>query len=212
MRDGYHGFGRDSFRADHGISREMLSIAFHPGGLPWAEFEAQVTHRVKRQGLQLVLLDYFALLEPSQVKGNARQEWSLFAEMSKAMKALAGRLGICLVTVVQPNGEVDFGDRPSPKNLGTTKQLFRDYDFGLYFWQPKAEAESYKTLNHGQKLLRCWIHKNRAFQGTDGDNPEPEFWTEWDPKRNWFREGRPIPQTASAYPVVGRLAAGSGRA
>jgi hypothetical protein len=171
------------------IQPGVLKIGFHPAGLPWVKLESRI-RSMAAQGYKLFMFDYFGLLEPPQVRG--KQDWAMYGEMSKAIKMLAEVLGICIIAVVQPNGEVDYGEKPSPKNLGTTKQVFRDYDFGVYLWSDKAADISYKAIpgNEHARLLRGWLHKNRQFAGSEELMPEPEVWIRWEPSLNYFREDR----------------------
>lgn len=169
------------------IHHDMLKIVFHPAGLPWVNLEAKI--RVMADlGYELFIIDYFTLIEPSD--NGKKSEHSLAAEMSKSVKALASELNVAIILVVQPNSEVKYGERPDPSQLATSKQVFRDYDFGIYLWSIKEKNEVYQAAkgNH-LRLLKAWVHKNRLFNSEDSTiKSEPEVWIEAELRRNWFKE------------------------
>ena len=140
------------------------------------------------KGYNVFLVDYFSLLEPADLKN--KSEHSKTAEMSKAIKALAATLQVHITFVVQPNAEGKYSDRPDPSQLAASKQIFRDYDFGLYLWSEREKNEQYQTLNGNHlKLLKAWLHKNRLFNSDDTSiKSEPEVYVEAELRRNWFKE------------------------
>ena len=193
---------------------DRLQIAYHPAGLPWEQLEAMIRSKANK-GYKLFLLDYFALVEPAQIRGKG--EYSLYAEMSKGLKVLAGETKTAIVVVVQPNAEVDYDIKPSPKNMSVTKQIFRDYDYGLFLWGADEEEvqewrrQGLQQATHlispkdpgriNRRLLHCWLHKNRVYAGETG-NPEPTVYVDADIGVNWFMEAdyQPPPEVGDANP------------
>ena len=196
------------------FEEDRLQIAYHPAGLPWEQLEAMIRSKASK-GYKLFLLDYFALVEPAQIRGKG--EYSLYAEMSKGLKVLAGETKTAIVVVVQPNAEVDYDIKPSPKNMSVTKQIFRDYDYGLFLWGADEETtqewrrQGLQQATHlippkdpgriNRRLLHCWLHKNRVFSGESG-NPEPTVFVDADIAMNWFTEAdyQPPPEVGDANP------------
>lgn len=169
------------------MPRDQMRVGFHPAGLAFNQLESKI-RRMAESGFNVFLIDYFSLLEPPDLQ--KKSEHSQAAEMSKAIKALAAKLQVHITFVVQPNGDVEYDQRPAPNKLSTSKQVFRDYDFGLFMWQVKEKAEVYQQLNGNHlKLLKCWLHKNRLFNSEDHSiKPEPEVWVEAELRRNFFKE------------------------
>lgn len=169
------------------LGRDRLLVGFHPAGLAFPQLEAKIRVMADK-GYNVFLIDYFSLLEPADLKN--KSEHSKTAEMSKAVKALAATLQVHITFVVQPNAEGKYGDRPDPSQLATSKQVFRDYDFGLYLWSEREKNEQYQTLNGNHlKLLKAWLHKNRLFNSDDTSiKSEPEVYVEAELRRNWFKE------------------------
>jgi len=186
------------------ISKDQLKIQFHPAGLPWQELEAMIRRR-KEEGFELFFIDYFTLLEPPSFDSR-KNEYSLYADMSKACKALCASLEVAIVFIVQPNSEGKFGERPDPSQLATSRQVFRDYDFGLYLWPDKIKNEEYQR-NKGEhyRVIRAWLHKNRLFNSEESIKSEPEVWVEAELRRNFFREiPEPMMCPSGADITIGR--------
>jgi replicative DNA helicase len=183
-----HGGHTISKEAMDGVKRGCFKVGFHPAGLSWVELEASIRVHAA-QGFELFMVDYFTLLEPPDLDSK-RNEASMYAAMSKAAKALCGQLGISLVFVMQPNATAKYESRPDPSQLATSRQVFRDYDWGLYLWTDDNKSEAYAaTRGHQFKLLKVWLHKNRLFNCDSPNIPsEPEVYVEAELRRNWFRE------------------------
>ena len=100
---------------------------------------AAVRLAVRKMGIRVVIVDYFQLLDPPDIK-NASVAYRL-GKMSASFKAMAKDLGICVILLSQFNREVADGERPRLENLKETGGLEQDANWVILAWTEKAEYE-----------------------------------------------------------------------
>lgn len=178
------------------IKRDTLKFDFHVAGLKWAALEAKI-RRMADRGFRLFLVDYFSLLEPPDV-GKRDHDAAKYEEMSKSTKILAKELESSIWFVTQPNANNQYGVKPRPDQMSTSKQIWKDCDVGLFLWQDLLKAKEYKEANGGHlKLLKGSLDKNRkVIADNENLDVEPEVWIEAEMRRNIFREIPPPPVCA----------------
>lgn len=98
---------------------------------------AAVRVAVRKLGVRVVIVDYFQLLDPPDIK-NASVAYRL-GKMSASFKAMAKDLGICVVLLSQFNREVADGERPRLENLKETGGLEQDASWVILAWTEKPE-------------------------------------------------------------------------
>lgn len=105
----------------------------------FAPIAAFIRHEVMRRKHKLVVVDYFSLMNPPDIKG-ATTAYKL-GEMSKGLKNLADDLGICIVLLSQFNRQVKDGERPSLEHLRETGQLEQDANVVVFLYTEKTTYE-----------------------------------------------------------------------
>lgn len=148
-----------------------------PSGEPWRRLEAMIRKEHRKRRLDLVIVDYFTLLEPPQTSNrNASVAYQL-GDLSKAMKRLASQLGICILALSQFNRGVEDGKEPELHHLRETGQLEQDASFVVMLWteMPKYDPGEIRTV-------KVRMAKNR------GGRRWGLWRAEYDPKFNTFSE------------------------
>lgn len=148
-----------------------------PSGESWKRLEASIRREHRKKRLDLVIVDYFTLLEPPQTSNrNASVAYQL-GDLSKSMKRLASQLGICILALSQFNRGVEDGKEPELHNLRETGQLEQDASFVIMLWTEKAKYEP------GEKrIVKMRMAKNR------GGKRWGLYRTVYDPPLNSFVE------------------------
>jgi replicative DNA helicase len=130
-------------------------MGYHAGsGATWDQIEKAVRVEHRKNPFQVIILDYFTLLEPPSYKGN-RNMASLYGEISKAGKRLAQQLNCSVIFLSQFNRGIEDGQEPFLENLRETGQLEQDADWVVLLWA-KAEDEP-----EGFRYVNAKIAKNR---------------------------------------------------
>lgn len=159
-------------------------------GEPWKRLEAMIRREHNRKRLDLVIVDYFTLLEPPQTTNrNASVAYQL-GDLSKSMKRLASQLGICILALSQFNRGIEDGKEPELHNLRETGQLEQDASFVVMLWTEKAKYEPGEP-----RVVKMRVAKNRGGKrwGLYRAKYEPalntfsEIERETEPKSSWFK-------------------------
>lgn len=140
---------------------ERISMLCPGSGTPWFRIEAAARRLHRRGKLDVLIVDYFTLLEPPSM-GKQTTSAAAYGWISKAGKRLAQELGISVVFVAQFNRQMRTIDQePEPSDLKETGQLEQDADWMLFLWAtPKKEA--LKPLLHEENRVSCYKKaKNR---------------------------------------------------
>lgn len=140
---------------------ERISILSPGSGTPWFRIEAQA-RRLHRAGrLDVLVVDYFTLLEPPSL-GKQFNSAAAYGWISKAAKRLAQELGIVVVLVAQFNRQIqDFAQEPEMRDLKETGQLEQDADWMLFLWAV-AKKEGLVPALDDDNRVSCWKKaKNR---------------------------------------------------
>lgn len=114
----------------HGLSGQSLSA-----------IEAAIRKEHRRNPFTCIILDYFTLLQPPDLKSRSANMAFLYGELSKALKRLASQLGITIAILSQFNRNVEDGKEPTLENLRETGQLEQDASWVLLLWTEKAKYE-----------------------------------------------------------------------
>lgn len=125
-------------------------------GRTLAAIASKIRQLVKKHGVRLVVIDYFTLINPPELRRNATTAYML-GEMSKAFKTLASDLGICILLVSQLNRGVQDGERPTLECLRETGQLEQDANFVVMLWAEKARYEAEED-----RIVFVELQKNRG--------------------------------------------------
>jgi len=123
-------------------------MGYHAGsGATWDNIEKGIRIEHRKSPFNVIILDYFTLLEPPTYKGN-RNMASLYGEISKGGKRLAQQLGVSVVFLSQFNRGVEDGAEPFLENLRETGQLEQDADWVVLLWaKPDDEPEGFRYVN-----------------------------------------------------------------
>lgn len=106
-----------------------------------ADIQARALERkrelaAKGGALALVVVDYLQLIRTRESKSLTREQ--AVAEVSKALKALAGILGVPVLALAQLNRSSEVQQRPPrPSDLRETGQIEQDADVILFLWRGK---------------------------------------------------------------------------
>lgn len=148
--------------ADEAIwASDLVGIMAPGSGTPWFRIEAAARRAHRTTGLDVLIVDYFTLLEPPQL-GRQFSSASMYGWISKAGKRLAQELGIAVVLIAQFNrGLGAYDEEPDFKDLKETSQLEQDGDWILFLWPPKKNL-MLKPMGHEDNRVSCYrTAKNR---------------------------------------------------
>ncbi len=98
------------------------------GGIGLNQLCASIRRRVRKDKIKLVIIDYLQKVKPSEKQEKRTYE---VAEVSMALKALAVKTGVCMVTLAQLNRESEKDKNPRPprlSDLADSGQIERDAD------------------------------------------------------------------------------------
>lgn len=140
--------------------------------------------RLKRQGLDLVVVDYLQRLTPSDRKANRYEQ---VGEMSHALKELARELDVSVLCLAQLSREADKGGTPTLAWLRESGNIEADADVVAFLHTDKKhKATNPEADAYNEKPAKLMILKNR--NGEEGD-----FDLRWIPYRTLFEcEDRPF--------------------
>ena len=121
---------------------------YHAGsGATWETIEKAIRVEHGRSPFQVILVDYFTLLQPPDYKGS-RNMASLYGEISKAAKRVAQQLACSVILLSQFNRGIEDGAEPFLENLRETGQLEQDADWVVLMWaKPEDEPEGFRYVN-----------------------------------------------------------------
>lgn len=123
-------------------------------GASWAAIERGIRALHRTRPIDVVIVDYFTLLDPPDYKG--RNLSSLYGEISKAAKRLAQQLQCSVILLSQFNRGVEDGQEPYLENLRETGQLEQDADWVILLWaDPNDEPD-------GTRIVQAKGAKNRG--------------------------------------------------
>ena len=150
MRTGTEGFAHDD------LDRIKANFAgyYASSGSTWETIERAIRAEHRRRPFEVVIVDYFTLLQPPEYKG--RNLASLYGEISKAGKRLAQELNCSVIFLSQFNRGIEDGQEPHLENLRETGQLEQDADWVILMWsKPDDEPD-------GTRIVHAKGAKNRG--------------------------------------------------
>ena len=150
MRYGSVGFDSDDLLA----VKANVHGYYASSGSTWDVLERAIRSEHRRMAFDVVIVDYFTLLQPPEYKG--RNLASLYGEISKAGKRLAQELSCSVIFLSQFNRGIEDGAEPHLENLRETGQLEQDADWVLLLWS-KVEDEQ-----DGTRIVYAKGGKNRG--------------------------------------------------
>ncbi|HWQ08184.1 MAG TPA: DnaB-like helicase C-terminal domain-containing protein, partial [Holophaga sp.] len=166
--------------AEWDASRHVWIMA--PGsGTQWFRIEG-AARRLHRAGkLDVLILDYFTLLEPPQI-GRQATSAAQYGWISKAGKRLAQELMIPVVFVAQfSRAQGTWDQEPEMKDLKETGQLEQDADWLFFMWAPPKKADLQPVLDAENRVVCYKKAKNRWGKMDFSGNPR---YLEVDPARD----------------------------
>jgi len=126
-------------------------------------------HRMKKEGLDLIVLDYLQLMTPSNTKDSRTQA---IGEISRGLKQLARELNVPVVLLSQLNRSVDMrpDKRPVMSDLRDSGEIEQDADVILFPYRPAAYCAQCRVRYNGpdhnfrehQAKAEIIIEKQRA--------------------------------------------------
>ncbi len=119
-----------------------------------SEIAAVCRREKRRNGLDLVIVDYLTNIEPDNYREQRQEQ---VAKLSRKLKALARELSVPLLCLAQLNREVDKGLSPIPKlsHLRESGAIEQDADIVLMVHRPEyfADKDEDKAKLAGQAEL-----------------------------------------------------------
>jgi len=150
MRYGTSGFESDALP----LIKANFAGYYASSGSSWDSLERAIRAEHRRRPFEVVIVDYFTLLQPPEYKG--RNLASLYGEISKAGKRLAQELECSVIFLSQFNRGIEDGQEPYLENLRETGQLEQDADWVVLMWsKPDDEPD-------GTRLVYAKGAKNRG--------------------------------------------------
>jgi replicative DNA helicase len=171
---------------------DRITIDPYPSGTPWERIETRV-RRLWRQGLDVLVVDYFTLLNPPETGLGKRRDLNTaqaFGEISKALRRISQELHIAVVVVAQFNRVNEDGTEPNLSNLRETGQLEQDATWALLMWTDLASIREAESNPGANRTIHARIAKNR------GGRRWVKVSMVFDPARCQFRqlETQPVPE------------------
>ncbi len=136
--------------------------AFEPG-TGWAMIEATARRAIHQFALEVIYLDYFALV--GKPPGQFFNEAARSAALSVRMKALPKSTGIVFVILVQINREATDSAEPSRGHIRDTGQIEQDMGLGIFLWREPTKDPL--RMAQGQR----WEYKAKI----DGNRFGPDY-------------------------------------
>ncbi|HOX40187.1 MAG TPA: replicative DNA helicase [Candidatus Brocadiia bacterium] len=123
------------------------------GGLKIGDLRASARRMVRKNGIELLLVDYLQLVEP-ETTGRTRTRENEVSEVSRKLKALAKELQIPVVAAAQLNRSVESRaeKRPYLSDLRESGAIEQDADAVLLLWRSDDENPA---------RVSCAVAKNR---------------------------------------------------
>lgn len=150
MRYGTGGFQSDILP----LVKANFAGYYASSGSTWDALERAIRAEHRRRPFEVVIVDYFTLLQPPDYKG--RNLASLYGEISKAGKRMAQELECSVIFLSQFNRGIEDGQEPFLENLRETGQLEQDADWVILMWsKPDDEPD-------GTRLVFAKGAKNRG--------------------------------------------------
>lgn len=155
FRDG----GRNVDYATHRISVALpamcaapLEIEFTPG-ITIMQLRARARQMVHSLGVKLLVVDMLQL-----VSGKSDKRTQEIGEVSRGLKALAGELGIPIISISSMNRDIEKSDnrRPRLSDLKESGDIESDADVVVFLWQTDPTSE-----RDGKIETDLFIAKNR---------------------------------------------------
>lgn len=148
-------YGTGGFQSDFlPLVKANFAGYYASSGTSWDALERAIRAEHRRQRFEVVIVDYFTLLQPPNYKG--RNLASLYGEISKAGKRLAQELECSVIFLSQFNRGIEDGQEPFLENLRETGQLEQDADWVVLMWsKPDDEPD-------GTRLVFAKGAKNRG--------------------------------------------------
>jgi replicative DNA helicase len=124
------------------IPEEIFKVSHKITDFKTREFRgilAMVKSCVRKLGIRAVIVDYFQLMDPPDIK-NAAVAYRL-SKMSGDFKTMAKQLGVAVALLSQFNREVADGERPKLENLKETGGLGDDANWVLMCWTERPDYQ-----------------------------------------------------------------------
>jgi replicative DNA helicase len=131
---------------------EQIFIDDSPGNIEEIIMKCRNLHA--QEGLDIIMIDYAQLVEPTDKKVSREQQVS---EISRRLKALAKDLDLPIILLAQLSRNVENrgGDRmPMLSDLRESGSLEQDADMVLFFWRPyyyylQTRNDSWRLMDMG---------------------------------------------------------------
>ena len=109
----------------------------------------------RKQGLDLVVIDYLSLIQPAMRTGN---KWLDIGEIARNLKLMARKLDVPVIVLAQLNRALDTAERrPTLADLSDSSEIEKNADVVLFLY----DSESLKNMNEPVKNIDLIIAKNR---------------------------------------------------
>lgn len=109
----------------------------------------------RKQGLDLVVIDYLSLIQPAMRTGN---KWLDIGEIARNLKLMARKLDVPVIVLAQLNRALDTAERrPTLADLSDSSEIEKNADVVMFLY----DSESLKNMNEPVKNIDLIIAKNR---------------------------------------------------
>ncbi len=140
---------------------ERIHLLSPGSGTPWVAIEAAARNLHRRGKLDVLVVDYFTLMEPPQI-GKQFSSAAMYGAISKAGKRLAHELSIAVIFVAQFSRQMrEIDQEPIPSDLKETGQLEQDADWALFMWQASRKLSLLPKAHPGNRVSSYKKAKNR---------------------------------------------------
>ncbi len=153
-----------------------LTIVDRPGGMTVAEIRRLARQVQKRDGLELLIVDYLQLLDPADPRAPRQEQ---VAAMARRLKGLARELNIPVVCLAQLNRQAESkgSNRPQLSHLRESGAIEQDADVVMFIHREEVYRPNDSDVRGKADLF---VAKNR-------NGPARDFQLEFDAMTTTFR-------------------------
>lgn len=181
-RNGLYGRHAEKLFKDYPIL-EGLHMTCPRQGTPWPKLEAKIRRKVAKEGVNLVVIDYFGYIGRPKVGQGSNVAYA-FGEVMDGITGLCKELNIAVVVLCQLKQPTDgIGKRPNEGQFADSDRPYRDSNVVLMLYKDaNGETHLYNPKNRDGVPGKEWDLK---FDGASGRFSCPVRETKENPYQEW---------------------------
>ncbi len=160
---------RDEFEKLYQVSQRLDKIPLYideSGGITVAQLAARARRLKRRNGLDLIVIDYLQLLSGSSRKSSENRVQEL-TEITTNLKALAKELEVPIIALSQLSRQVENRDdkRPQLADLRESGSIEQDADVVMFVYRDEYYIERKKPSESKHEEMMAWQAEMESAMG-----------------------------------------------